>query len=65
MFEENDFYKDFKCDKCNTHLYIDEVGFLGDKADYEAILKEQEITPVCHEHLEFICLCKKCNEIKE
>ena len=40
--------KDYICDKCNTHLYIDEVGYLGSPDDS------------CHPFITLSCYCRDC-----
>ncbi len=41
---------DFKCDKCNKDISIEEVGFLGPVDGNED----------CHPFLEMQTLCKQC-----
>ena len=58
-----DLPKDYKCDKCKVDISLIDVGFLGDKKDYDAINKTDDVDLIgnsfeCNPMMEMKCVCR-------
>jgi hypothetical protein len=57
--------KDYKCENCKLEISIVDVGFLGDKKDYDALNKTDSTDYIensfeCSPHMEMKCVCRWC-----